>query len=807
MPKKWIRYITKTVIAFAALWILLLAIAFVYIELNKEAIVSSVRVSLNKKITGAIDFKSLTIDLFNNFPGISIDVKNVHIKDSLFNRHRKELLSANVISMGFGLIDLVFGRKTPKYVTISNATLLFFADSTGQKNWHILRKGESRSSKLPLKKIKFKNVNAFFQDVSKQKFYNMWFEKMKCNLEDHINTIDVQMEVKGTIKSAFFNTKQGSYLTNKKLVCELKMAYERPLKKISFKNENVRLNRQSYRVTGDFYFDHQPRFTLIIRAPSVALKEAASIFPQRTATKIGKFELSKPLGKLEAFVSGEMKYRSFPLAKISFVVSDATLKISPTSFQRCSFNAFFQNEIDSSKPRDDRNSLLRFANVRGEWEQNPFDGKTVTVYNLIHPYLKCDIHTVFDLARLEKAIGSRRLDFNGGKGEASVNYAGPLETRADTSYELVGNINIHNGDITYNARKLDFKQTDIDLKFMRGGDLVVKRMNTVLNNNKIEISGRVDNFLNFFNTDPSKAVFNWDIYSPSIDVSKLRSSLRRSVALTKSKQGYSFFERLNNKIDRLFDACNAYLDVKADEVIYKNFTARKVKGYLTLTNDIVKLSDFALSHAGGFIQLNAFSKDNGNNNDLSLQSKMQGVDVKELFAAFNNFGMEALTSRNISGTFSADVNLTSMLNANGDLLKAANRGYVDFSLKNGRLENFRPLMDIDNNFLQKRDLSDVRFSELKDRLDLDGEDIHVNRMEIRSTAVSMYVEGTYSFGANTDLSIQIPLKDQKKDRVIAPQNKGVKAKTGLSIFLRAKDDKDGKLKITYDLFGRFRNKG
>jgi hypothetical protein len=263
---------------------------------------------------------------------------------------------------------------------------------------------------------------------------------------------------------------------------------------------------------------------------------------------------------------------------------------------------------------------------------------------------------------------------------------------------------------------------------------------------------------------------------------------------------------LNNKIDRLFDACNAYLDIRADKVVYKNFSAEKVNGHVVLTNDMIKLDNFSLLHAGGSISFNASSKDIGNNSSLALNSTMQNVDVKELFASFNNFGMTSLTSKNISGIFSANINLASMLDANGDLYKPANKGFIDFSLKNGRLENFRPLMEIDNNFLQKRDLTDVRFAELKDRLDLNGNDIRVNRMEIRSTAVNMYVEGTYSFTNNTDLSIQIPLKGQKKDQDAIPENKGLKAKTGMSVFLRAKDDKNGKFKIVYDMLGRFRKK-
>ena len=807
MKKKWIRYTVRAIIAFALTWLLLLTIAFFYVKINEQKIISSIQVSLSEKIAGKIDFDALTIDLFRNFPGISIDVKHLHVRDSSFARHGKELLAVGEVSMGFGLLDLLVGKKAPKYLTLSNGTIFLFADSAGYKNWNILKaQGKSQSrQKLTLKKVRFKNMNAFFQDIAKRKFYNVWFEKMKCGIQDNDESIDFEFDNKGVIKSAYFNTLQGSYLTNKRLICELDIHYDRRLKSLSFRNEIVRLNRQPYRVSGDFFLANEPHFNLTIRTASLSLKEAASIFPLRAATKINKFELSKPLKKLEAIISGKMKYLSFPLAKISFTVTDATLRIDSTTFDHCSFDAFFQNEIDSSKRRDDRNSYLQFTKVRSEWEKNSFDSKNITIYNLIHPYLRCNVHTVFDLGQLEKAIASRPLDFNSGGGEATLNYAGPLETRADTVYELNGVVRIKNGDITYNPRNLEFKKTDIDLNFTNRGDLLVKRMNTVVNDNKIEINGRVDDFLNFFNNDPSKAVFNWNIYSPSIDISRLRSSLRRSTAVKKKQRGYSFFERLNNKIDRLFDACNAYLDIQADKVIYKNFAAAKVKGHLSLTNDEVKMDNFSLLHAGGSIHLDAFSRDNGNTNNVSLQSKMNNVDVKELFASFNNFGMESLTSRNISGLFSADINLTSMLDANGNLYKPANRGFVDFSLKNGRLENFTPLMEIDNHFLQKRDLSDVRFAELKDRLDLNGNDIHVNRMEISSTAVNMYVEGTYSFGSNTDLSIQIPLKRQNKDQEIAPRNKGLSAKTGLSVFLRAKDDKDGKIKITYDLFGRFRN--
>jgi hypothetical protein len=806
MKRKWIRYTISAIIACVVIWIVALAIAFFYIRVNKEAIIASVRSNIANRISGKINFDDLAIDLFENFPGISITVKNVHVRDSLFNSQKKELLSVNEIYMGFGILDLLSGKKTPKYLTLANGTIVFFADSARNKNWNILKEQpESQPKSIALKKIKFININAFFQDNAKRKFYNVWFEKMKCSIDDSRDQIKFKLDNKAIINTAYFNTLKGSYLTNKKMVCEWKIFYDRVSKKLSLRNAIVKLNRKTYQVSGNFFLGDDPHFDLNIKTATLSLKEAASIFPQPVATKINKFQLSKPLRKVEAILSGPMKYLSYPLAKVSFSVADATLRISPTDFQHCSFSGYLKNEIDPLKPRDDFNSYLQFTNVKGEWEKNSFDCKNITFYNLVRPYLRCDIHTIFDLSGLGKAIASRRLDFNSGGGEATLIYAGPLETRTDTVYDLNGIVTVRNGDITYNPRNLNFKKTDIELHFEKG-DMLVKQMNTIVNDNKIRINGRVNDFLTFFNTDPSKAAFDWNIYSPFIDISKLRSSLRRNSSVKKKWQGYSFFEQLNNKIDRLFDACNAYLDVRADKVVYKNFSAEKVNGHVVLTNDMIKLDNFSLLHAGGSISFNASSKDIGNNSSLALNSTMQNVDVKELFASFNNFGMASLTSKNISGIFSANISLTSMLDANGDLYKPANKGFIDFSLKNGRLENFKPLMEIDNNFLQKRDLTDVRFAELKDRLDLDGNDIRVNRMEIRSTAVNMYVEGTYSFADNTDLSIQIPLKGQKKDQDTVPENKGLKAKTGMSVFLRAKDDKNGKFKIVYDMLGRFRKK-
>jgi hypothetical protein len=803
MKRKWIKYTVRTIVAVIVCWILFLGIAFFYIKTHKQRLISVVKDDIGKKISGELDFSELTVDFFQNFPNVSIDLTNLSLHDSLFSFHRKELLRVQHVYVGFGLFSLFSRTKSLKHIKLSNGSIYLFADSAGNKNWHILKSQTENNTSFNIEKISLQNINVVFQDKRKFKYFNMWFEKMKCSISSTSDNTRFEMNSRSILKISAFNTRMGSYLTGKKLLAKWEFSYDRRLEKISLHNQVAKVNGQPYRVTGNFFIGKDAHFELDIETSNLSLKEAASIFPDKTKTKIDQFTLSRPIRTVKAKLSGLMKYLSFPLVQVNFAVADATLSISPASFDHCSFNGSFKNEIDPAKPRDDFNSALVFTDVKGEWEKNKFDGKYISFYNIIHPYLKCNIHFVFQLTQLEKAIASRRLDFNGGEGDATIVYAGPV-AGTDTVYDLNGKITLQNADITYNPRNLNFKKTDVVLYFEKG-DMIVEKMNTSINDNAVRINGRVNGFLNFFRTDSSKASFDWSIYFPRLDAGKLRSSLHRSSSV-KKKTTYSFFDRLNTKIDRLFDDCNAYLALRADKFIYQNFSAANVKGKLLLTNELIKLDNFSLVHAGGTIFVNASSKDKGRSSDITLQSKLQNVDVKELFNAFNNFGMQSLTGKNISGNFSADVNLVSMLDADNNLYKPANRGYVDFSLKDCRLVNFQPLMDIDNNFLQKRNLSDVSFAELKDKLDINGNDIYMHRMEISSTAIRMYVEGTYSFAGNTDLSIQVPLHGQKKDPAETPENKGVKTKTGMSIFLRAKDDKEGKLKFSYDPLGRFRSK-
>src|SRR5262249_50595639 len=158
----------------------------------------------------------------------------------------------------------------------------------------------------------------------------------------------IRFEVKNRaiIRVAAFNTKAGSFLTNKRLALQWQVFYERRTNKISFQNQFARIDGHPYRLTGHFLLTNDPSFDLLIETNNLSLQQAASVFPLKTKERINNYKLSRPLRMVKAQLSGPMKYLGIPLARVYFSVNDASVEISTVKFEHCSFKGFYTNEVD-----------------------------------------------------------------------------------------------------------------------------------------------------------------------------------------------------------------------------------------------------------------------------------------------------------------------------------------------------------------------------------------------------------------------------------------------------------------------------
>ncbi|MBE7178329.1 MAG: AsmA family protein, partial [Mucilaginibacter polytrichastri] len=195
-----------------------------------------------------------------------------------------------------------------------------------------------------------------------------------------------------------------------------------------------------------------------------------------------------------------------------------------------------------------------------------------------------------------------------------------------------------------------------------------------------------------------------------------------------------------------------------------------------------------------FLDLTGSVDQQGVNNQFNLNAQVSNVNISKFFYSFDNFGIDGLSYKNLRGNFFSKINASGAITDAGKLVSRSMKGVVTFDLKNGALVNYPPFVSVSKFALRGRGLDNVTFSNLNGRFDIDREKINISPMKISSSAINMDVTGVYSLGKGTNISIDVPLRNPKKDaKITDEQERKERRMKGLVLHLVAKDGDDGKI--------------
>src|ERR1017187_2640998 len=158
--------------------ILLVIAAIAVLYSQKQRLVSLAVKELNKKLPGELAIGSSNISVFQNFPYISIAVKDVHFFSGKILTD-KPIFEAEKIFVGFSLTDILKHKYHVKVIFLKNGLLNLEQDSIGRLNIieairlnqdnTVSTSGATNELDLDLKKIVLKNMNvSFFDRLSNQ---------------------------------------------------------------------------------------------------------------------------------------------------------------------------------------------------------------------------------------------------------------------------------------------------------------------------------------------------------------------------------------------------------------------------------------------------------------------------------------------------------------------------------------------------------------------------------------------------------------------------------------------------------------
>ncbi|RAJ79315.1 AsmA-like protein [Chitinophaga dinghuensis] len=796
--RKWLRLTLFIAGGILGVLILLFLGLALYIRANKADFLKQITEQIDGRISGKLTIGDMEPSLVRNFPNISLNLSKVQLQDSLFASHHRYLLDIQHIYVKLNTWSLLKKRVKIKEVILENGGICLYTDSTGYTNTSVFqhKSTSSPSKQADIGELRMENVTFVIENKQKQKYFDLLVKEMSGSMMNQGDSVAITLHTKIRSRHFEFNTVKGSYLKDKEMDLPLKLSFNRKTKVLHIPGQKISIDGKPVTLGGNFVFDEKPpAFSLQIIANELLLKEGASWLPPGISGKLSTLGLQKPLD-VTANIDGYMKYRDTPHVIVSWKTTDNVLQSSLGAWSSCSFTGRFNNQVLDIPDHTDANSAVSIFNLAATLGTVPVKADTIRVVNLKQPLLRGHFQSSFPLANLNDNSNSLPLHFNAGQAVADLNYTGPIMKDDTSASSLMGVVQVNGAGFTYAPRSLQFKDCNATLRFT-GQDLLLENVKVQSANSTLFMNGKMKNVLNFYFTAPDKILLEWNIRSPLVDLNEFRSYLsprqgkKPSAAARKAHIG-----RVGNQLESVLEACNVNMQVQLDKTVYKHFTAQQVKATLLLTADDILLNRISLQHAGGTLGLQGKIHQQGINNYFDIAASLTNVNISQLFYAFDNFGIDGLTYKNLQGIATVKTNMKGNVLDNGTLAKRSLNGTIQLNMKKGALLDFSPLGDIGNFLFRKRRLDSITFANLNNTFRVENGKVYIPPMRVASSAVNIDLQGVYGIGGGTNIQMEVPLRNPNKDTSVTdPTERFKRSRKGIILRLRAIDGPDGKVKI------------
>lgn len=806
--KKHQRFLLNGFVILVGLLFIAYFTLIAYVTANKKSLIKQVTQEVSEKINGNVSIEDIELSFVSTFPRVSVLLNKVVITDSMYALHHHTFFRGDKVYAQVSIPQLIRKNLQINGLKVINAEIDLFTDTSGYTNEYLMKPQKAPTVKKEegnensFKSVNLKNVSIKMDNKKQQHLYNVLVNKLNVNFENSVNGLLLSSKTDLLIHDLAFNVAKGSYLKEKTFKGNFDLRFDKKLEQLQADSINVRIDGNHFNISARFDLKGpDPHFDLKIYVKDILYPSLKSLLTPKISQALSIINLDNRIDA-EAFIHGPLKC-GHPLINAKWKVKDARLTTPFFDFGNASFSGSYTNEADKALPRKDSNSRIEVRNFSGDWYGLPVVSQNIIIQNLTYPLLMADLQSGFSLTELNNLFGSSAIQLKEGKGKANLTYEGPIVRNKNTNSFVNGNITFSDGTLFYQQRDVEMKNVNGKLIF-KNSDVIVENLKCVVLNNSISLNGHANNLLTLMNSEANKVFIDWNVYSPSLNLQSFIYLLKPE---NKSKKrNKAKFNAIADKIDEVLAQGKLRVNLKADEFKYKKFIAKHLIAEVSLLPEKYEIHRVSMRHGGGSLHLSGSLKNrNSNYHEVIFASELKNADVNKIFKAFNNFGQNGIEAKNLEGKLTARATGTFGLNNEGEAYRGSVVGDINFSLKDGALNNYEPIQKIQKYIFKKRDFKNIRFAELKDHLEIAHEEITINRMEIASSVFTIFVEGVYSMRGNTDLSIQIPLSNLKKRKAgHDPENTGSNKKKGTSLYLRGRPGADGSIQFKVDLFNRFK---
>jgi len=722
--------------------------------------------ALSNQLSVPVTIKEAHFSLITNFPYASVTLTDV-VALPVFTEKFDTLLNVRKCSVLVRWDHLFAKEMVIRRIIIADGLLNLHIDSSGNENYLIWKSDSVKSGQLDINLIELEQVMLKYQNDQASQQLNCLIDQGKVSA-----VIGEQLKIGAecSLAQPELIIDQITYLRGQPVRLMLAMDYNKTTGEYLFEKSSLEIADLSFALNGKLTDkDEYSDYALSISAEHAKLGSVLSVIPEKYSAKWRKFK-TNGFASLKISVKGRQDNKQKPVYQISFKAEDCKLTASQPKITLENINLTGEF-ISMTNKKTEHIEIRHFDALLNNKKING----SLIIDNLKDPWVKARFNSEASLEDLSRFyIPSYLKGISGDLIIRNGEFAGRLND--PLTHISSGSISIRDAAITFRDRPVSISNIEASLKLDKNY-LVVQNFsgNTLLSD--FAFAG---SFINLWSYLFSTATLELN--------GTLQSSLLDFNEILRKEQSPS-----NVTVYRIHfaDDFSFQLKMQIQQIKFNQFLASDVTGSVSLQDRSFRARDVSFHAMDGSATISG-SISSMSNDSLNIRTDaiLHQININKMFQQLGNFNQDVITDRNLKGQITARLKMTSdwtdRLDCNTQTIVAES----EITIENGELNDFAPMLAL-SKFLKGSDLNHIRFSTLKNQIEIKSRQIIIPQMEIKSSAADVSISGTHSFDNMIEYRVQLLLS----------QLTGRKVKSLHTEFGQIEEDNLGRTRLLLKLSG------
>ncbi len=726
--KQLIKRIFQTLLGISLFFLISgFAITFFLSEKVEKVVVSK----MHEQITSELKLGRVSFSLHKKFPSASVKINDLLAfeKEGFDN---DTLFYAKETYIELSIFDILLKKIDVKKVIVSEGKINIKYNLDRNPNFTIFKTNEENKNQLKLKKVQLLNTNVKYQTrnininwqttqailvFKEQKLSitaTLLSEKLKVHSRDYINKKNMKLLTTLSLQKDSVFIQRGSKVYIEDVVFELSGSV--------FQSNIIDLN---------FSCEDQELAEIINHTP----EHLTSIYKSFQAN--GEFSCK---GNIKGLINKENN----PLLNMSCHIGKGSFFLKSRPFILKNIN--LDGEITNGEDRNFKKTKIEITKFDAE-TKNGFIKGDFTIQNLNQYYLTADLSSSWDLAEINHYFEDSPFFNLQGRVLANTQYSGHISFDGRLQNYFLNakhstTTTFKNASFRYKSFPLEFNFQSIDCKFQNNTINVTNSIFTIADSD-LNFNGNITGLMAYIINKKDKINITGDLRSTYINFEELLTIKD----LSESRSAGT----MPNWI-------NANLNTNITNFSYNTFIASDITLQLAYKNLALTGKNMLMNSLNGNIigDFNFYES----NNKLKLVSniKLKKLNIRNTFLAFDNFKQDFITAKHIKGIGTAEIKMQASWKPGFIFEKDELKVKSHLVIEKGELIQFKPLESL-SDYVSLDDLKEVQFSTLENRIEIDNNVITIPDMEIKSSALSVFLSGTHTFEQEIDYNIKLFLSE------------------------------------------------